>query len=178
MPKWRNFANSGHTASFYRWHKNAIHGLCQFATDVNWSSKICRHPASIWMGLNRSSKWAFLLLTFSNLLLNPITIKSGPDNIGSANSQQPFSRIGKVNESRVLLGFYLALWKFLLSTLGVLFKKMLHLKYLRISDSVKIECAIESWNVKPQVSLSVPNRDYFEQVSLTVLDFFGRNCQS
>ena len=86
--------------------------------------------------------------------------------------------MGKVNESRVLLGFYLALWKFLLSTLGVLFKKMLHLKYLRISDSVKIECAIESWNVKPQVSLSVPNRDYFEQVSLMVLDFFGRNCQS
>ena len=26
---------------------------------------------------------------------------------------------------------------------------------------------------KPQVSLTAPNRDYFEQVSLTVLDFFG-----
>ena len=33
-------------------------------------------------------------------------------------------------------------------------------------------------NAKPQVSLTAPNRDYFEQVSLTVLDFFGCNSQS
>ena len=29
------------------------------------------------------------------------------------------------------------------------------------------------WHAKPQVSLTAPNRDYFERVSLTVLDFFG-----
>ena len=32
---------------------------------------------------------------------------------------------------------------------------------------------------KPRVSLTVPNRDHFARVSLTVLDnFFGCNCQS
>ena len=31
---------------------------------------------------------------------------------------------------------------------------------------------------KPQVSLTAPNCDHFEQVSLTVLDFFGCNHQS
>ena len=31
---------------------------------------------------------------------------------------------------------------------------------------------------KPQLSLTAPNHDHFVQVSLTVLDFFGCNCQS
>ena len=29
------------------------------------------------------------------------------------------------------------------------------------------------WHAKPQVSLTAPNRDYFERVSLTVLDFLN-----
>ena len=31
---------------------------------------------------------------------------------------------------------------------------------------------------KPQVALTAPNCDHFARVSLTVLDFFGCNCQS
>ena len=35
------------------------------------------------------------------------------------------------------------------------------------------------FEAKPRISLTVPNRDHFARVSLTVLDkFFGCNCQS
>ena len=44
---------------------------------------------------------------------------------------------------------------------------------------------LESWVIivacslaKPRVSLTAPNCNHFVQVSLTVLDFFGCNCQS
>ena len=36
-----------------------------------------------------------------------------------------------------------------------------------------VNCATTAPKAKPQVSLTVPNRNYFKQVSLTGLDFFG-----
>ena len=45
---------------------------------------------------------------------------------------------------------------------------------LTIMDHIDTLCL----STKPRVSLTAPNRDYFEQVSLMVLDFFGCNFQS
>ena len=37
---------------------------------------------------------------------------------------------------------------------------------------------IQCLKAKPQISLTAPNCNHFARISLTVLDFFGRNCQS
>ena len=46
-----------------------------------------------------------------------------------------------------------------------------------IFELLKIN-VVDCCTAKPQVSLIAPNHDHFTQVSLKVLDFVGRNCQS
>ena len=40
------------------------------------------------------------------------------------------------------------------------------------TGEIEVKIVLAKVEAKPRVSLTAPNRDYFEQVSLTVLDFF------